>query len=453
MLLTNRTDHRQPRRWVRPAVLYALAFVLPPIIVGGLSLRADLTASHAVPELPTDGIPEPPSHDPDKLTAVIVAGTTGAESIDLLAPYEVLATSAAFNVYTVGPDRQPLPLFPASLTNRGIHFVPHYSFQGYDDTFDAPPDLLVIPWIPAADRADNADTIAWLRDRAGEGSTLLTICGGSWTAAQAGLLDAAIATTHSNIFSIVERDHPDTTWIRGRRWTEDGNIISAAGISAGIDATLHAITQLVGRDTAQATADALHYPHTRFLDDPTYQGDPVDSGPVHLARAFRWNRTELAVLLSEGVSEIDVAAIVDLYPRTGTNVIHAVAEREGPVETRNGLHLVPDRTHNTTTADHERIVDPRALRDAAPDTFAIDTALADIATHHPTALTNAVIAGIEYPYTVTEEGPPPGGLVLRPVVLGLLGLLLATAGRWRRRLIARRARYASEVTPTGRNLR
>jgi putative intracellular protease/amidase len=277
MLLTNRTDHRQPRRWVRPAVLYALAFVLPPIIIGGLSLRANLTASHAVPELPTDGIPEPPSHDPDKLTAVIVAGTTGAERIDLLAPYEVLATSAAFNVYTVGPDRQPLPLFPASPTNRGIHFVPHYSFQGYDDTFDAPPDLLVIPWIPAADRADNADTIAWLRDRAGEGSTLLTICCGSWTAAQAGLLDAAIATTHSNIFSIVEETIP----------IPPGSVAAAGPRTA----TSSPLPKSAPASTRRSTRSPSSWAATRPRPPPTRSTTPTPaSSTTPRTKVTRWTR-------------------------------------------------------------------------------------------------------------------------------------------------------------------
>jgi hypothetical protein len=51
-----------------------------------------------------------PSHDPDKPTAVVVLGSEGANAADVLAPYEVLAGTGAFNVYTAAAQRQPVPL-------------------------------------------------------------------------------------------------------------------------------------------------------------------------------------------------------------------------------------------------------------------------------------------------------------------------------------------------------
>ena len=51
-----------------------------------------------------------PTHDPGKPTAVILLGSEGANAADVLAPYEVLASSGAFNLYTVAPQRQPVPL-------------------------------------------------------------------------------------------------------------------------------------------------------------------------------------------------------------------------------------------------------------------------------------------------------------------------------------------------------
>ena len=51
-----------------------------------------------------------PAHDPGKPTAVVLLGSEGANAADVLPPYEVLAATGAFNLYTVAPQRQPVPL-------------------------------------------------------------------------------------------------------------------------------------------------------------------------------------------------------------------------------------------------------------------------------------------------------------------------------------------------------
>ena len=81
---------RRFTRFLLP-LAFALAFALPPLLVGGVGIgRAMLASLAKAPDLST----APPAHDPSKPTAVVLAGNGNTESSDLLGPYETLATSA-----------------------------------------------------------------------------------------------------------------------------------------------------------------------------------------------------------------------------------------------------------------------------------------------------------------------------------------------------------------------
>jgi putative intracellular protease/amidase len=431
---------------------YLLAALVLPVLGAGWGVVSSATALDS----PTVAgpLPAPPPHHPDKRTAVVVAGATGAESIDVLVPYQVLAESGEFNVYTAAPERRPLPLFPGTPTLRGADFLPHFSLAEFDEQITTEPDVIVIPFVPAADSPDNAGLLAWLRERVTPDTTVLTICGGSWVAAEAGLLDGRRATNHQNVLPLVRDTHPTVAWSDGQRWIQDGNVISSAGITAGVDATLRALEQLVGRDAAADVADRIGYPHLRFLDDPSYEVPAADTTVRTVNAAYRWERTRLGVTLYDGVGEIELASIVDLYPRTFTNTIQTIATHDGVVETRHGLHLVarhrleepldvgrvvvPGTPPAQTAAEIDRWAGTRGLRvdavhEAAAEHFPVDAVLRDLAQRSSRADAALVARGIEYPSVGELAGPGwPYGLLVRPVLLSVLGLAAAFgAARWR----------------------
>jgi hypothetical protein len=86
MLVPTRRYREAPRRIGAFRLLVALlAFVISPTLGAGLSVLSHLSPPGPAPTLEEE-LPTPAAHDPDKLTAVILAGPTGAESIDLLTP-------------------------------------------------------------------------------------------------------------------------------------------------------------------------------------------------------------------------------------------------------------------------------------------------------------------------------------------------------------------------------
>jgi transcriptional regulator GlxA family with amidase domain len=126
---------------------------------------------------------------------------------------------------------------------------------------ECPPiDVLVIPGgagvRPALERSN---LVEWVRTRAQEAELTVSVCTGSFLLAQAGLLSGRPATTHWERINEMRERFPDVEIVEDERWVDTGEIITAAGVSAGIDVALHVVRRLYGADVARATALGIEY--------------------------------------------------------------------------------------------------------------------------------------------------------------------------------------------------
>jgi AraC family transcriptional activator FtrA len=124
----------------------------------GTSIRTDTN-----PPPYTGALPTPPAHNAGKRNAVVIAANSGTEGSDFLAPYAVLGTSGAFNLYAVAPERRITHLFPGGTLVRGVDVVPHYSFAEYDTVIGSDPDLIVIPFMPYEQAPEYQTIMKWIR--------------------------------------------------------------------------------------------------------------------------------------------------------------------------------------------------------------------------------------------------------------------------------------------------
>jgi hypothetical protein len=109
--------------------------MLVPFLAGAVGMGIRLGTSIRTDTNPppyTGALPTPPAHNAGKRNAVVIAANSGTEGSDFLAPYAVLGTSGAFNLYAVAPERRITHLFPGGTLVRGVDVVPHYSFAEYD---------------------------------------------------------------------------------------------------------------------------------------------------------------------------------------------------------------------------------------------------------------------------------------------------------------------------------
>jgi putative intracellular protease/amidase len=378
----------------------------------------------------------PVAHDPAKPTAVVVVGDHGAVVSDALAPYEILATTGAFNVYTVAPTGHPVPL------TGGLDLVPDLSFTELDGLLGTSPDVVVVPALPDVGESTSKPVMDWLARQAAGGSLVLGICNGSRVLAAAGVLDGRPATSHWLRIDAAEDLYPAVDWVRGTRYVDDGDVITTAGILSGIDGTLHVVERLVGPEAAARAADVVGWRHFRpGTPAPMAQAqvEPADA-VVAFNTAFRWDRSTAGVLLTDGVGEIELASVFDTYGQSLAVRTVAVSLDAAPVRSRHGLTFMP---RAAPTGDLDRLVVPVAsasdrraadrYADLAPvylhgePGFPFDGVLRDLA--HTTDVATAVWTAkvLEYPidHLALTGSAWPWTLTLRPFSLAALGVLAA----------------------------
>jgi transcriptional regulator GlxA family with amidase domain len=131
-----------------------------------------------------------------------------------------------------------------------------------------------------ADAACEGVIVAWLARVVVPGTRLLSICAGALLAARAGLLDGHACTTHHGCTSELARLAPSARVLENRLYVDDGDRLTSAGITAGIDLMLHLVAQSIGHDCAIAIARYLVVYLRRGGGDP--QLSPWLEGRNHI---------------------------------------------------------------------------------------------------------------------------------------------------------------------------
>ena len=394
------------------AAPYVVA-ILTPLVAGAMGvgvLRALLAMRALYPAPLATGAEQErvPHHDGRRLTAAVLLDHAGTEVSDFLLPFELLAASRAFNVYATAPESRP-----ATLTG-GLDALPHLSYPAFERLPIDRPDLVVVPHMPDPDAA----VIDWIRKQATAGATVLSICTGAGVAAAAGVFDGRSATTHWGDVARLERRYRNVHWARGVRFVDDGDVVASAGITSGIDATLHIIRRLADAPAMQRAADAIGYTGLHYLDDPTaeqFRVQPADAIAL-LAAAFG-RRPRIGVLLRDGVDETALAAAMDTYGATFAGRLRTVSHGARPVRTRHGLTLVPRGSSESATtsrllAPHAGDGEPdplgaTALPHAGPPYDAIHDALDDLARHAGRPIARFAAKRLEHRSTPQHHSTPP----------------------------------------------
>ena len=187
------------------------------------------------------------------------------EVLDFCGPFEVFSVTrlseelrrqepSPFEVLLVAEQAGPVT------TTGGMQVIPHHTLES------CPPlDILVVPggWGTRAE-IKNAHVLAWIKERAQQVETLTSVCTGSMLLGEAGLLDGRRATTHWRSLQWMRDSFPAVTVEEKLHVVEDGNVVTSAGISAGIDMALRVVARYHGETVARNTARNMEY---RYIDD------------------------------------------------------------------------------------------------------------------------------------------------------------------------------------------
>src|SRR5215204_433579 len=176
--------------------------------------------------------------------------------LDLTGPLEVLARLPQSATHVVAKSEAPVP------SDCGLALLPTHTFA------TCPPlDLICVPGgrSGVVNAMGDRDTIEFVRRQAGAAKYVTSVCTGAFILGVAGLLQGRRATTHwafTELLPLVGATHEKA------RIVKDGNVITAGGVTSGIDFGLSVVADISGEAVAQAVQLGIEY-------DPN---PPFDSG-------------------------------------------------------------------------------------------------------------------------------------------------------------------------------
>ncbi|MFJ2358382.1 GlxA family transcriptional regulator [Pseudomonas fluorescens] len=118
-------------------------------------------------------------------------------------------------------------------------------------------DLLLVPGGPGAYNERHPALLAWLRRAVRQAGCYGSICTGAFVLGHAGLLDGYRVTTHWNYTERLIKAFPEAQVETDRIYTEDRNLITSGGVTAGIDLALAVVARDHGKKVAQDVAKVL----------------------------------------------------------------------------------------------------------------------------------------------------------------------------------------------------
>lgn len=177
------------------------------------------------------------------------------EELDAIGPWEVLAYWCA----RFPEDEWAVTTFSRSggtvRCAKGLRVIADHS---YDDV----PALEVLLY-PGGRGArldvDNEEQVAWVRKQRASVPVLASVCTGSLVFAKAGLLTGRRATTHWASLDRLAALDPTIDVRRDDRFVDDGDVVTSAGISAGIDMALHLVARFAGVERAREVRHGIQY--------------------------------------------------------------------------------------------------------------------------------------------------------------------------------------------------
>lgn len=188
-------------------------------------------------------------------TRIAVFVFEGAEELDFVGPWEVLAMWAKsfpdddVEVFMVAQGAEPVTCA------KGMRVVA-------DHTWDTAPefDVHVFPGgegnIP---QIGNEAIRSWVQKAAQRGTLMTSVCSGALVYADCGLLDGKPATTHWSVLGALGSIGKDIDVRPDDRFVDAGDVITAAGVSAGIDMALHLVARLHSVERAKEVRRNIQY--------------------------------------------------------------------------------------------------------------------------------------------------------------------------------------------------
>src|SRR5215831_433822 len=210
--------------------------------------------------------------------------------LDLTGPLQVLARLPQSRIIVAAKSRAPVP------SDCGLSLLPTHSFA------EAPPfDLICVPGgvKGVIGAIGDRETVGFVRRQATTARYVTAVCTGAFVLGVAGLLAGRRATTHwayTELLPLVGAKHEKARIVR------DGNLITAGGVTAGVDFGLSVVAEIAGETTARTIQLGIEYDPAPPFDS----GNP-DRAPEHVRAALVERYTKARSALGDSLTQAAMA--------------------------------------------------------------------------------------------------------------------------------------------------
>jgi transcriptional regulator GlxA family with amidase domain len=212
------------------------------------------------------------------MTQIAIVVYPGFTALDFIGPYEVLQRLPGAEIRFVWHEPGPIAADSGVLVIGATH-----SF-----TETPSPDVILVPGgLTTVEHARDEKLLDWVRTAHQSATWTTSVCSGSVILAAAGLLGGKRATSHWSVLALLKT--LGVKAVGDERVVHEGDIVTSAGVSAGIDLALWLAGQIAGEDRAKAIQLSIEY-------DPQ---PPFDSG--HMSKASAKTKAAAATLLAREV--------------------------------------------------------------------------------------------------------------------------------------------------------
>ncbi len=376
--------------------LWGLIGVL--VVAGGgfgiwlATLPSDVAASPApVPAGEMAAMLEALQPERSRPVVAVIGLNDATETTDYIVPTGILRRADVADVLMLAPDSGPVHLYPA------LNAVePDATIAEFDAAHPDGADYVIVP---AMSRDDDEAVLAWLRQQADKGATIIAVCAGAKVAAAAGLLEGKRATTHWYYLRDLLRRSPTTDYVADRRFVIDGKVATTTGITASVPMMLTLIEAIAGREKAEAVARNLGVDRwdTRHASSAFRFSRPFAATVLGNVAAF-WNRDEVGIALEPGIDEVALAHVADAWSRTYRSRAVTFAPSTSAIVTASGIRILPGQVADAWPQERTVSIFPSERPEAA-----LDLNLQAIAERYGQATAKVVAMQLEYPWAETMQ--------------------------------------------------
>jgi len=203
---------------------------------------------------------------------VLILAYDGVEALDFAGPFEVFTTASRVSQRMQPGTAAPFDVASVALAPSGQPVQARAGLQLLaDHTVANNPaaDVLIVPGGVVDAPMASPETLRWIADCAAGAQIVASVCTGVFLLAKSGVVTQEAVTTHWEDIADLREQFPKLDVRDDVRWVDTGRIVSSAGISAGIDMSLHLVERLAGRALAERTARQMDYAWTHNTSHPS----------------------------------------------------------------------------------------------------------------------------------------------------------------------------------------